>query len=158
MAHVLFSLFALLSSLGVRHSGFETRNIVVALLGVPLLPALFASKTKLLVLVFPLSTGAEESKGKPEEFRENMTEAKEEKSRGEKLYPFLFTALLGPPEELLPIFWSPSKKSSLSDIPGIRKCKRMHQIWHLTITKYISWPQKQNPSPHLSGISLQQTS
>lgn len=59
--HVLFSSFAFLPSfatLGVGHFGSETGNIVEALLGIPLLPTLLASKAKLLVLVFSLGIGA----------------------------------------------------------------------------------------------------
>lgn len=63
MTHILFSSLAFLPSLSalrVSHLGTETGNVVVALLGVPLLPALLASKAEPLVLVFPLRIGAVE--------------------------------------------------------------------------------------------------
>lgn len=61
MTHILFSSFAFLPSLAalcVSHFGAETGNVVEALLGVPLLATLLASKAKLLVLVFSLGIGA----------------------------------------------------------------------------------------------------
>lgn len=61
VTHVLFSSSAFPSSLlplGMSHFATETGNIVVTLLGVPFLSTLFASKAKLLVLVFSFSTGA----------------------------------------------------------------------------------------------------
>lgn len=70
--HVLFASFALLPSFpsfdssSVGDPGPEARDIVVALLGVPLLAALLASEAKLLVLVFPLcigTVGAERGRG-----------------------------------------------------------------------------------------------
>lgn len=61
VTHILFSSFAFvpsLSALGMSRFGTETGNIIVALLGVPLLPTLLASKAKLLVLEFPLGVVA----------------------------------------------------------------------------------------------------
>lgn len=61
VTHILFSSFAFLPSfpaLCVSHFGAETGNIVEALLGVPLLPALLASKAEFLVLVLSLGIGA----------------------------------------------------------------------------------------------------
>ena len=61
MTHILLSPFAFLPSLatpGMSYFGTETGNIVEALLGVPLLSTLFASKAKPLVLGFPLSIWA----------------------------------------------------------------------------------------------------
>lgn len=61
VTHILFSSFAFLPSfpaLCVSHFGAETGYIVEALLGVPLLPALLASKAEFLVLVLSLGIGA----------------------------------------------------------------------------------------------------
>lgn len=61
VTHILFSSFAFLPSfpaLCVSHFGAETGNIVEALLGVPLLPALLASKAEFLVLVLSLGIRA----------------------------------------------------------------------------------------------------
>lgn len=58
--YVLFSSFAFLPSfvtLGVGHFGSETGHIIVAVLGIPLHPALLPSVAKLLVLVLPLTRG-----------------------------------------------------------------------------------------------------
>lgn len=61
----------------MSHFGAETGNIVEALLGVPLLPALLASKAKLLVLVFSLGIAAVRVTVKFELFVENATNVKQ---------------------------------------------------------------------------------
>lgn len=66
MTHI-FSSFAFLSPfsfLGMSHFGTEAGNVVVALLCVPFLSTLLASKTKLLVLVFSLGTRAVKTNSK----------------------------------------------------------------------------------------------
>lgn len=80
VTHILFSSFAFLPSfaaLCMSHFGAETGNIVEALLGVPLLPALLASKAKLLVLVFSLGTAAVRVTVKFGLFVENATNVKQ---------------------------------------------------------------------------------
>lgn len=61
VTYILFSSFAFLPSfatLSMGHLGTEAGYIIVALLGIPFLPTLLASKAKFLVLVLSLGIGA----------------------------------------------------------------------------------------------------
>lgn len=81
VTHILFSSLAAflpsLAALCISHFGTETGNIVVALLGVPLLSTLLTSKAKPLVFVFPLGIEAVKITVKCLAFCENATNVKE---------------------------------------------------------------------------------
>ena len=122
VTHILFSSFAFLPSfpaLCMSHFGAETGNIVEALLGVPLLPTLLASKAEFLVLVLSLGIGAAKITVKILVFSHLDIYDCSVQSWHATTHPFLLDTFLGPWEESLPAFLSPSKKSSLSVIPGV---------------------------------------